>query len=1473
MIQKLGKYVIVEILGEGAMGAVYKAYDEILDRYVAVKTMAEDIKWDQELKLRFYREARSAASLHHPNIVTIHDLGEEGKITYIVMELLKGEDLKAVIKNRSPISLEQKLSIIAQVSDGLNHAHLSGIIHRDIKPGNIHISPSGNVKILDFGIAKIPSSDLTRSGMRLGTPIYMSPEQIRGGDYDERSDLFSTGIVFYELLTYVHPFRDKNIAKTLDNILFHTQLPFAEHLPDAPRGLWEIVNSCLAKEPNERYSSLAEVAEACRTLLIELDVASRKMGKELQKTLPQMRQAAQSPGAPEQLVRLLQDAEDILGQEEKPDHSSLRRLLKALAEESINIKTFEPPTPSATMPPPPGAATGDGLRGPPTPEPPAQVRPEPPAAPPEPPTIPPPPVSGTEPPSEITLPSEIRHVSTQPSPGPTKEDIRGREKLERAHTLVEEGKLEDARECFRQAMGLLGPKEEIIQALAETRLQIENQRSKRIAELMDSARAAGSAKRHEDVAEAINEVLRLEPGRSDAIELRRKALDAIEAEKALQARRQEGQREKALGFKLIAEDKFREGLLALQRAGERLGEDSAIRVGIEEAAEALRVEELRKRVQSQIREASELLNMGALEKARRLVENTLGFSPDEAEAHSLMARIKEAEKAKRRADEIAALLSDGNEALRKHDFEEASRKAISALHLDENNGAARELSDRIEKAREAKRLQDEVAAHLSRSRDALEQQNFSEATLHAEHALAADPANTLAKDLLEEIRSSRETKRRQDELAHLLSLGQKAFLRNDLADAEDCAKQVLQVEPHHDKALELLEHIEEGRSKQKKEQIEKLISDGRKALENGDFEDAYRCGREARDLEAGNADSESFLNEIAATEERRRQDEFALLLERSRDSMELKNFESASRYVEEIQGLDPKNRQARILAKEIKKGRRAFEKELAKERRQEEKDRRELQQGETDQEITAPERVLTESPPAPTEIVEPPPFGRIPKSAYWIGGSAVGLLIVVALMWSLWPSAPEPVSLDVPAQLQATRANIDQNRFDEAIRASQAILSVQPDNEEARLLLEQARTEKEQLTIDAWLMEAQALKNQGLFDESLDALEKIFDIDRENEQALLVHADIQEQISLAQTEEEQAAQIEGWLANAEQLIRRGRHTQAKAELDKVRRVSPDAPKLSTLRRRLAARSAALAQKQAAEFEAEQQRQRIEGLGKQSDELFNSGKYSELQTILDQWLAEEPDNAKASSLREKASRALRSIRIYDDTLGQRRYDEALKELARLQAINPKDPSLAERRNRARSRKAEARATLSIFRLSEAGSLTLNDEPIGRDGEAENLSIPVGSHVIKVQIAGAQSSTAREFSEGLQYVLVYDANGLRDMVDQDRTTRANRRIREEVKQFDIVHERGGLLGFRKKKTPGQLLISGITVEYRAGEEGLGFVTPFEKLLLSVQGNKLEMKTADNQNKWDFRVEDAAQGAQIRMLWQKLKKLMPQ
>jgi serine/threonine-protein kinase len=189
--QKLGKYNIVGKIGKGAMGEVYKGHDPILNRFVAIKIIAETLGTDTDLVERFKREARNAAGLNHPNIITIYDFVEEEGHLYMVMELLEGQDLKELIKSGSPLTMEQILSIMEQIADGLGFAHTRGMIHRDLKPANIHVSKNGQVKILDFGLVHEASSDMTKTGQVMGTPNYMSPEQVQGlqRGFDSRHDV------------------------------------------------------------------------------------------------------------------------------------------------------------------------------------------------------------------------------------------------------------------------------------------------------------------------------------------------------------------------------------------------------------------------------------------------------------------------------------------------------------------------------------------------------------------------------------------------------------------------------------------------------------------------------------------------------------------------------------------------------------------------------------------------------------------------------------------------------------------------------------------------------------------------------------------------------------------------------------------------------------------------------------------------------------------------------------------------------------------------------------------------------------------------------------------------------------------------------------------------------------------------------------------------------------------------------------
>ncbi len=280
-LQKLGKYEIRSELGRGAMGVVYKAYDPILEREVALKTMMATMGgMDADSKSRFYREARSAAKLTHRNIVTIFDMGEEQGIPFIAMEFLDGIDLHRKLKFGGPLPLREGLDIVSQVLHGLHYAHQYEIVHRDIKPANIYILRNGTAKILDFGIAKLASSEMTRTGMVLGTVDYMSPEQIRADKaVDGRSDLFSAGVILYEFIAGRRPLPGETITSVMYKIVHEPSptLPQDRHLPVT---LTEIVARALVKDPGKRFRNGQEFAQAIEGVIGRIDAAIPTMRME-----------------------------------------------------------------------------------------------------------------------------------------------------------------------------------------------------------------------------------------------------------------------------------------------------------------------------------------------------------------------------------------------------------------------------------------------------------------------------------------------------------------------------------------------------------------------------------------------------------------------------------------------------------------------------------------------------------------------------------------------------------------------------------------------------------------------------------------------------------------------------------------------------------------------------------------------------------------------------------------------------------------------------------------------------------------------------------------------------------------------------------------------------------------------------------------------------------------------------------------
>lgn len=271
-LKQLGRYLIKSEIGRGAMGVVYKAHDPVLDRTVALKTivLGGDEQERKEFHSRFFQEAKAAARLNHPGLITIYDFGEEGSLAYMAMELLDGTELSRRMM-QGPIPLLEAISIAEQVAEGLAFAHDNGVIHRDIKPGNITLLPRGRVKIMDFGVARMMTSELkTQLGTRLGTPKYMSPEQSGGGTVDHRTDIFSLGIVLYEMLTGARLFHGENLTEVFHNVATFVPPPPSRLKPEVTALLDLVVMRALAKKPADRYSSAWDMVDDLHNCLQEL---------------------------------------------------------------------------------------------------------------------------------------------------------------------------------------------------------------------------------------------------------------------------------------------------------------------------------------------------------------------------------------------------------------------------------------------------------------------------------------------------------------------------------------------------------------------------------------------------------------------------------------------------------------------------------------------------------------------------------------------------------------------------------------------------------------------------------------------------------------------------------------------------------------------------------------------------------------------------------------------------------------------------------------------------------------------------------------------------------------------------------------------------------------------------------------------------------------------------------------------------
>ena len=269
VVRTIGRYHVLDELGRGGMGVVYRGFDPVIGRTIALKTIGFGSDDDEARKLRerLYREASAAGTLTHQNIVTIYDVLEDGGTTAVAMEFIEGQTLAALVSQQGPLPLDRAIDVFEQICSALDYAGSKGIVHRDIKPTNIVMSPDGRPKVMDFGIARMSLSGLTQTGTILGSPSYMSPEQVRGLTLDARSDLFSAAVVFYEMITGERPFGGDDVATTMYRIVNEPPRAVEQLNPTINPAVAGVLQRALAKSPSERYQTGAElVAELKRTL-------------------------------------------------------------------------------------------------------------------------------------------------------------------------------------------------------------------------------------------------------------------------------------------------------------------------------------------------------------------------------------------------------------------------------------------------------------------------------------------------------------------------------------------------------------------------------------------------------------------------------------------------------------------------------------------------------------------------------------------------------------------------------------------------------------------------------------------------------------------------------------------------------------------------------------------------------------------------------------------------------------------------------------------------------------------------------------------------------------------------------------------------------------------------------------------------------------------------------------------------------
>ena len=711
--KKIGKYDVLDVVGKGGMGVVYRAKDPFLDRMVAIKIMTISYADYPDLLQRFYREAKATANLQHPNIVTVYELGEHEGSPYLAMQFLEGASLDSILRSGQELSLLQKLDIIIQACHGLSYAHQKGIVHRDIKPGNIMVLKDGNVKIVDFGIARIGDTNFTRTGQFMGSLNYMSLEQLNDKlQVDQRTDVYSTGVVLYQILTGALPFEADSTGATLMKILNEAPPPFSKYLASFPPEIETITLKALAKDRDQRYASADELALDLTQLADRFK--SEKISIHMQQAEILLQQNNLFKANDELMAVLKLDKQHtkaasllrtLRKQIEKEQSAERSRQLREQAEEALRREDFDPALGfiEQAIHLDPTNADLQQLRG--------KVQ---------------------------AAKAEIDHL---------------RQVMQRAENAHRAGNLDTAKQAIEEVLSHR-PNDTRVKSLhrmIQKELD-ERMRQKRMESLLESARKEMTNRRYTAAFDILKEAEKVDP---DAPALRSLLETFTTARDQEQRRRDLEQLTRQIEQALNTDD-HQAALNLLADGMKRFPAEPAL-LKLKDLAESQKQAALTKAfVRERIAAAREILNAGNASGALKVLQEALKKTPGNPHLESLVSIAQERLAQDRDEQAKSRCIQQANEALGKRAYDDAIRileggqvQFTASPEIDNLLRFARE-----QQAKEAK--QQDVENSVRRAQEFLKNQEYDRAIELLESILARTPDEELG-IVLEEARRRRDT--------------------------------------------------------------------------------------------------------------------------------------------------------------------------------------------------------------------------------------------------------------------------------------------------------------------------------------------------------------------------------------------------------------------------------------------------------------------------------------------------------------------------------------------------------------------------------------------------------------------------------------------------------------------------------------------------------------------------------------------